>query len=179
MLHATIERAGGEVEPVGAALNECVVAAGPPFRMISLDVSIEGRPGPLFSGDGLIVATPVGSTAYNLSAGGPILHPDQRSIVVTPVAAHSLSFRSIVIPDNREVLLTVRRANKTADGQTGTTLVLDGQRLLPLYDGDSVRIRRHDRRLLLVGNPDGNFWATMIEKMHWAVSPGRQGLSPR
>src|SRR5690606_8901839 len=107
------------------ALNDCVVTAGPPYRMIELDVYIDGEPGPTLRGDGVIVSTPIGSTAYNVSAGGPIVSPDLDSFTITPHAAHSLAFRPIVVPSSCEIDLHLRKGNDADDG--GTTLVLDGQ----------------------------------------------------
>lgn len=180
LLEAKIERESGTGgEDLGLALNECSIAAGPPFRMIALDLSIDGQPGPLLQGDGVIVATPTGSTAYNIAAGGPILAPTAECLVVTPVAAHSLSFRSIVVPQDAEIRITVRRANHHEQNHgSGTTLVLDGQRMAPLREGDRVTLRRHPSPLRVVTNRGANYWQTLIRKMHWAVSPGERPDSP-
>jgi NAD+ kinase len=173
LLDATIERSNGVVEPVGIALNECSVTAGPPYRMIALDISIDHQPGPLLQGDGVIVATPTGSTAYNAAANGPILAPTAECLVLTPVAAHSLSFRSIVVSLKSEIRLNVRRANHhELNHGAGTTLVLDGQTMAPLTEGDSVVIRRRPEPLTVVTNRAANYWQTLIRKMHWAVPPG-------
>ena len=178
LLDAVVERAGGAPEHAGIALNECTIAAGPPYRMIALDISIDGQPGPELKGDGVIVATPTGSTAYNVAAGGPILAPAAQCLVLTPVAAHSLSFRSIVVPLTSEIRLTVRRANHYEFNHgAGTTLVLDGQAMAPLREGDSVVIRRRPEPLKVVTNRSANYWQTLIRKMHWAVSPGPRGPS--
>src|SRR5690606_2223713 len=104
-----------------------------------------GEPGPTVSGDGLIVATPTGSTAYNVSAGGPIVSPDTDAMVITPIAAHSLSFRPIVVGGASRVEFRADRVNQTY-GETdrrfgpgrGTTLVLDGQITTPLLEGERV-----------------------------------------
>lgn len=180
LLGAIIERVDGNPEDLGLALNECSIAAGPPFRMIALDLSIDDQPGPLLQGDGVIVATPTGSTAYNIAAGGPILAPTTQCLVVTPVAAHSLSFRSIVVPQDALIRITVRRANHHEFNHgAGTTLVLDGQRMAPLRAGDRVRIQIHPKPLRVVTNRRANYWQTLIRKMHWAVAPGeRQGAGP-
>lgn len=175
LLGATVEHADGTTEDLGHALNECSIAAGPPFRMIALDLSIDGQPGPLLQGDGVIIATPTGSTAYNIAAGGPILAPTTPCLVVTPVAAHSLSFRSIVVPQEAEIRLTVQRANHhDLNHGAGTTLVLDGQRMAPLRRGDRVTIRMHPKPLRVVTNRSANYWQTLIRKMHWAVAPGER-----
>ncbi|HCT45515.1 MAG TPA: NAD(+) kinase, partial [Phycisphaerales bacterium] len=102
-LHGVVRDAKGQPRFSGFALNEFVVSAGPPFRMITLDISVDKQVGPKVSGDGLIVSTPLGSTAYNVSAGGPIVAPNVDAMIVTPIAAHSLSFRPIVIRSSAQV----------------------------------------------------------------------------
>lgn len=165
LLRAEIVRRDGTVEFAGLALNDVVVTAGPPFRMIEIALRLDGREGPDLLGDGAIVSTPVGSTAYNVSAGGPIVDPELEAIVITPNAAHSLAFRPIVAPASLEVDMHVRRANE------GTTLVLDGVPAAPLSVGDVVRVRRHDRNARLVANPDHDYWRTLMGKMRWAQPP--------
>lgn len=152
------------------ALNEAVITAGPPYRMIDLTLSIDSAPGPTVSGDGLIVSTPTGSTAYNVSAGGPIVAPEVDALVITPIAAHSLAFRPIVVGGNSVIDITLTRANADTKGQ-GTTLVVDGQVSAPLTGGERLRISRHDRSARFVTNPAGNYWKTLVEKMRWAETP--------
>jgi NAD+ kinase len=157
-----------------AALNECVVTAGPPYRMITLSLCIDGEEGPTVSGDGLIISTPTGSTAYNVSAGGPIVAPDTDALVITPIAAHSLSFRPIVVPGSSRVEFTMLRVNHGASGSaigTGTTLVLDGQVTTPLTEGERVVVTGDGQRVRFVRNPGGGYWRTLIEKMDWASRP--------
>lgn len=164
LVSITSER--GETRPCGLALNEAVITAGPPFRMIELCLRIDGAAGPRLSGDGLIVSTPLGSTAYNLSAGGPILSPGVPAWSVTPIAAHSLAFRPIIVPETTELEASLLRVN-----EGGSSVVLDGQVVAPVDAGDRVRIRRADERVRFVRNPQGNFWRTVIEKLHWAAAP--------
>jgi len=155
------------------ALNDCVVTAGPPYRMIEIALDIRDQAGPTFRGDGVIISTPVGSTAYNASAGGPIVSPEQDSLIITPIAAHSLAFRPIVVPGDWPIDLAVTRANESDEG--GTTLVLDGHVHTRLHEGWRVRIRRHhDHNVDLVVNPETTYWATLIQKLHWAAAPGRR-----
>jgi NAD+ kinase len=155
---------------VGLALNDAVVTAGPPYRMITICLRIDDQDGPAATGDGLIVSTAVGSTAYNVSAGGPILHPVVDAMVITPIAAHSLSFRPIVVPAGAEIELIAEDVNDDGRGG-GTTLVLDGQNSARLSRGDRIVIRRHDVPVQFVRNPDSQYWATLINKMHWALPP--------
>ena len=154
------------------ALNEAVITAGPPYRMISLSVKIDGQIGPRVAGDGLIVATPVGSTAYNASAGGPIIAPDVSAMVITPIAAHSLSFRPVVVPGASTIELALDRVNDRAglEGPLGgTSLVLDGQLAVRLHAGQRVLIKQHTRFARFVRNQHGSYWSTLIDKMRWAA----------
>lgn len=147
------------------ALNDAVVTAGPPFHMIELSLGVDGEFGVHVWGDGVIVCTPSGSTAYNVSAGGPILNPPVRAFCVTPIAPHSLSFRPVIVPSDLRIMLIARQVNR------GTTLVCDGQDAARLKKGDQVIIRRADRDLLLVENPHSRRWRALAEKLHWASTP--------
>ncbi len=151
------------------AFNEFVVTAGPPFRMISLELTIDGEPGPAVSGDGMIVATPMGSTAYNVSAGGPIVAPGAAAYVITPIAAHSLSFRPIVVPDSCVVELRVDEVN--AENGGGTTLVADGRISHRIKSGDRIRYAATEQSIELVVDPGVSYWRTLLGKMHWAAAP--------
>lgn len=154
------------------ALNDAVITAGPPYRMIALTMSIDGQPGPQVAGDGLIVATPMGSTAYNVSAGGPIISPEVSAMVVTPIAPHSLSFRPVVVPGSGTIELTLDRVNDQPDldgPAGGTCLVLDGQMALRLHAGQKVIIRQHSRHAHFVRNPRSSYWRTLIDKMRWGA----------
>lgn len=175
-LRATISD-DGAAEPLddAVALNEFVVAAGPPYRMITLSLTIDGHAGPTVSGDGLIVSTPLGSTAYNVSSGGPIISPDLDAAVVTPIAAHSLAFRPIVVPTSTAISITVLEANQPGAGAEGTALVADGQILRNIGAGQRVGITVGDDRVQFAHDPDANYWDTLMHKMHWAVQPRVRG----
>ncbi|MCL4221900.1 MAG: NAD(+)/NADH kinase [Phycisphaerales bacterium] len=164
-----VSRAGDPPHFSALALNEFVVTAGPPFRMISCTLSIDGHPGPAFTGDGLIVSTPMGSTAYNISAGGPIVAPGVDAMVITPIAAHSLSFRPIVVPSSCQVDLFMNRVND-GDGW-GTTLVADGQVDHRVSKGDRIRFRAAAQHVDLVVDPEMSYWARLLGKMQWAAAP--------
>jgi NAD+ kinase len=172
MLHATVNRADRSSPAFASiALNDCAITAGPPYRVIEIGLALDGNGGPTIRGDGVVVSTPSGSTAYSVAAGGPIVAPGVNGISITPIAAHSLSFRPMVAPGSVRVDLRLIQGNR-ADGQGGTTLVLDGQIQTPLMTGDSVSIRQHDRRLRLISNPESTFWRTLVRKMLWASTPG-------
>jgi len=169
MIDAEVVSGDGRVRHTGHALNDAVVTAGPPFRMIEVEISLGGERGPTTRGDGVIVATPFGSTAYNVSAGGPIVVPDIEALTVTPIAAHSLSFRPIVAPKSARIGLRLRRVNSTEVG--GTSLVLDGQQQFRLEEGDEVRLVLGTRTTPLVRNPQWSYWRTLMDKLHWAAPP--------
>ncbi|MEO1584956.1 MAG: NAD(+)/NADH kinase [Planctomycetota bacterium] len=169
MLDATIIADDGTANHVGSALNEAAVTAGPPYRVIELGISIDGESGPSVRGDGLIVSTSLGSTAYNVSAGGPICHPRVDATLITPIAAHSLAFRPIAVPGDAAIELTPTQLN--TQGDDGTTLVLDGQIQQRILEGQRVRIERATRGIELVTNTNGSYWRTLIDKLHWAKPP--------
>jgi NAD+ kinase len=167
MMLAVSVDGGGHQKLSGTAVNDCVVHAGPPFRMISLSISLDGSEVTRIVGDGLIVATPVGSTAYNLSAGGPILQPTVRGIAITPICAHSLTHKPLVVDQNVTVRITPERINE------GTRVIVDGQDMLPVSMDDQVTVRRSRQHFLLVENPAYPAWYTLVEKLKWGQATPR------
>jgi NAD+ kinase len=155
----------GTLVDSGLAINECVVTAGPPFRMIELRIDIDGAEGPTLTGDGVIVATPIGSTAYNVSAGGPIVHHAVDCMIITPLAAHSLAFRPIVVSEQSRFVVHLVRSNE------GTTVVLDGQVQRPMDPGMTLRLAPHPKRACFVANPGSTYWRILLDKMRWAAPP--------
>jgi len=147
------------------AINDVVVTAGPPSRIIELKIRVDGQSVTDCIGDGLIVATPTGSTAYNLSAGGPILNGKVAGAVVTPICAHSLSFRPIVISAESTVEVVGVRLN------AGTAVLIDGQVSTKLAAGDVIRVQRHTGKFLIVNNPLSSHWETLARKLNWAGKP--------
>ena len=165
LLSVEVEHVGGARE-TGTAINDAVVTAGAPHRMIEMALTVDDDDaGVDITGDGVIVATPTGSTAYSASAGGPIVHPDVGGITITPICAQSLAFRPVVVPARETVALWMRRANE------GTCVVLDGQRHIPLGRGDTVRLKEHERKALFVANPSNRYWDALRAKMKWAAPP--------
>jgi NAD+ kinase len=171
LLATSVLSPDGTERVAGIGLNEAVVTAGPPYRVIQLEVRIDGHSGPVFGGDGLIVSTATGSTAYNLNAGGPILSPLVDAFAITPIAPQSLSFRPILVPGTSRVELTLMRGNAEGASGTGTTLVLDGQVMHPLITGERVTIRRAKETLRFVINPAYDFWSALSTKLRWAELP--------
>ena len=160
-------------EPVWSsiAMNDAVINAGEPFRMVEVELAIEPQQSHVsatsLAGDGLIVSTPTGSTAYNLAAGGPIVSPGINGLCVSATTPHSLAFRPIVYSASCDTWLYIRRAN------SGTMLVLDGQRRTPIHTDHQLRITRYPRDVTVAHNPDFNYWSMLAEKMHWAARPQR------
>jgi NAD+ kinase len=150
---------------VATSLNDAVVTAGSPFRMIDLELNADSETGVRYSGDGVIVATASGSTAYNVSAGGPILSPNVDAMCITPICPHSLSFRPVVLAMTSTVMITAKRVN------TGTTLICDGQTHTEIREGERIVIRRNPHDVLMVDNPDTKEWHILAEKLQWAVGP--------
>jgi NAD+ kinase len=111
----------------------------------------------------------VGSTAYNASAGGPVVHPDTEVLIVTPEAAHSLAFRPVVVPSHTDVRLDVMRANP------GTSLLCDGIPVESLQVGDTVVVSRHHHMARLIANPDCSYLHTLSQKLRWAAPPDYRG----
>lgn len=153
---------------VSTALNDAVVSAGAPFRMIELELGADGEAGIRYFGDGVIISTPSGSTAYNVSSGGPIISPNVEAIVITPICPHSLSFRPVVVSSHSVVNVVAKKVNP------GTTLICDGQASVKLTTGDRVIIRRAGYDVRLIENPDAREWRTLAEKLGWGVSPSYQ-----
>lgn len=151
-----------------SAINDIFITAGPSFRTIELKISVDGQPLAGCVSDGLIISTPTGSTAYNLSAGGPILSPNMEAMVITPICPHSLSFRPIVI--NADSIVEVRgiRVNE------GTTVSIDGQVSLRLTIDNVVRVERDNCDFLIVNNPLRSQWDTLAAKLSWAETPKYQ-----
>ena len=148
------------------AVNDVVITAGAPFSMIELKISVQGQMLASCIGDGVILSTPTGSTAYNLSAGGPILSANLSAMVLTPVCPHSLSFRPIVIQAESQVEIHPVRVNEH------TSVLLDGQVQGPLQADDVIAIRKHEGQFLVVNNPLRTQWDTLASKLKWAGKPG-------
>ncbi|MHC4865648.1 MAG: NAD(+)/NADH kinase [Planctomycetota bacterium] len=155
----------GEEQFSSAAINDVFITSGPPFRMIELQVSVDGQAIAGCVSDGLVICTPTGSTAYNLSAGGPILSGKMEAMVVTPICPHSLSFRPIVINADSTVEVAGVQVNE------GTTLSIDGQIWRKLSIDDVVRVVRHKSNFLVVNNPVRTQWETLATKLRWAETP--------
>jgi NAD+ kinase len=151
-------------------LNDAVLRAAPPFTLVEIGLRIDGEEVMTYRGDGLILATPVGSTAHSLSAGGPILPPDAHMVVVTPICAHTLTQRPLVD--------STHKVFEMSPGGRGisTHLVIDGQVQVPLTAGDRVVARRGRTPFPMIRLPGHSFYRTLREKLGWgAHPPGERG----
>lgn len=144
-------------------LNDVVINKGAVARMIQIGIRIDGREIGALKADGLIVSTPTGSTAYSLSAGGPIVQPYVPALVLSPICPHTLSFRPMVVASSSRIRLEVLTAGEEV------YLTLDGQRGMTLGKNDAVEVKKADFELELVSSPKRNYFDLLKEKLAWAT----------
>jgi NAD+ kinase len=160
MFETTATRRGKPLcEALG--LNETSVLAGPPFKMIDVELHVDGELATTYSCDGLIVSTPVGSTAHSLSVGGPILRKNLQAFVIVPIAPHTLTHRPVIDSADHSFELAVPEPN------AGTSLVVDGRVLCKLEPEDRVRIVRSRATFQLVEVSGQAYYRTLHEKLGW------------
>jgi NAD+ kinase len=164
LLHAAVTRDGEPVDE-STALNDVIVHKKDIARMIELDTWIDGHFLNRNRSDGLIVATPTGSTAYALSGGGPILHPDLDAITLVPICPHTLSNRPIVINHDSRIEIVIH------EGTLQAQISCDGQVTLTLDPGDRVTVRRHDHDLRLIHPPGHDYFDVLRRKLRWSEQP--------
>jgi len=143
------------------ALNEATVLAGPPFKMVDIELYVDGELVTTYSCDGLIVSTPVGSTAHSLSAGGPILRNDMQALIILPISPHTMTHRPVVESADRTIELAVPQPHE------GTSLVVDGHVLGTLQPADRVRIVRSQARFQMVVVRGQSYYRRLREKLDW------------
>lgn len=160
MLHCELIR-DGEVRGPWLSLNEVAILNGPPFGLLDVELWVDRDLATVYSGDGLILATPVGSTAHSLSAGGPILRKDLDAVVICPISPHTLSNRPVV--DSADRFYELRALNP----QPNTMLVIDGQVVEAIREEDRVCVRRAGPRFRLVSAPGHSYYRTLREKLGW------------
>ncbi len=141
-------------------LNDVVLAKGALSRMVELEIRFGGTFVSTLRGDGIIVATPTGSTAYALAAAGPIMDPTMRGVILAPICPHTLTQRPLVLPDDRTVELCIRN-------ETEVFITLDGQKGMKLQRGDRVQAKQSQNRVLLVRNPRIDFFGILRAKLRW------------
>lgn len=160
ILQSVVYRQGEQVVH-SYVLNDVVVSKGTLSRLIKVEVYIDKIFVTSMRGDGLIVSTPTGSTAYSLSAGGPILHPSVEALTLTPISPHTLTNRPIVIPDRVKVEVIL----KTRD--EGVTVTFDGQVGFSLRQDDVVEIEAAEKKIALIRSPEKNYFETLRKKLKW------------
>jgi NAD+ kinase len=152
----------GTVADRQLGLNEVVIANGPPFAILNVNLYVDSELVTTYSCDGLIVSTPVGSTAHNLSAGGPILRKDLQAFVVSPISPHTLTYRPVV--DSADRVFELEVVQPLAE----TSVVVDGRVLDRLAPRDRVRVRRADVTFKLAAAPGHGYYRTLREKLGWS-----------
>lgn len=163
LLKATIINPDDETRSA-VALNDVVLQRREPGRMLDFRTRIAGRYVNTHSGDGLIVATPTGSTAYSLSCGGPIMEPALDAVVIVPICPHTLSDRPIVIPAEQQIEVTLlERADTRAE------VTIDGHSIGEIGTGDRLLISRADQRITLIHPPGYDYYETLRSKLHWGL----------
>jgi len=173
-LMLAVRREPADAEPrEHLVLNDVLMAGGEPHRMAGIAATIDGEPLTVYYGDGVLVSTPTGSTAYCMAAGGPLLAPGLEAVVLVPICPHSLTHRPIVLRPEAEVVLEL------SELQDQAVCVVDGQEQVRLARGDRVRIRRADASFLLVQNGRPGAFATLSRKLHWGHPPRYEDRRPK
>jgi len=161
MLHADLQRADGD-SASGIAFNDVVLQRRETGRMVDFETSVAGQFVNTHSGDGLIVASPTGSTAYALSCGGPIVEPQLDAMVVVPICPHTLTDRPIVIAANQKIEICL-----LARENTGAEVAIDGHSIGPISPDDTLTITAADQRIRLVHPPGYDFYGILRSKLLW------------
>ncbi len=172
LLHSKVYQ-GDKVLGEGDALNDVVIHKWDVARMIEFETYIDGRRLNTHRADGLIVATPTGSTAYALSGGGPIVHPALSAVVVVPICPHTLSDRPIMIGADSRIDVVIGERNRLQ-----AQVTCDGQHGVKLEPGDRVSISKKERKVRLIHPAAYDYFAILRAKLHWGVGPPSHGLDP-
>ena len=160
MLRAGVIRKGERLAEFHV-LNDAVIDKGALARIIDLETTIDGEYLTTFKSDGLIISTPTGSTAYNLSAGGPIVYPSLHTVIITPICPHTLTNRPIMVPDEVEIRVVLKAKNQEV------ALTLDGQQGFSLEYEDVVEIKKRETDILLIKSPFRTYFEVLREKLKW------------
>ena len=161
MLRASVHR-DGKVVASQQGLNEAAVLGGPPYRILNIDLAVDTVHATSYACDGLIVSTPVGSTAHNLSAGGPILRKNLQAFVISPISPHTLTYRPVVDTADRTFELSVVNPNES------TSLVVDGRVVTGIEPRDTIRVERAPCAFQMVAVPGQNDYQTLRDKLGWS-----------
>lgn len=165
LLAITVKR-GKKTVVTGNVLNEAVIAQGAISRLIDLHTTVNGDPLTTFHADGVILATPTGSTAYSLAAGGPVVHPTLPATIVTPINPHSFTQKPIVLPSEQEIEITIlTKENKFGD--ISVSMTLDGQTYVTLKKGDVVHATVAKETVKFLRRPEETYFGTLRTKLKW------------
>ena len=160
-LRARVLTAVGTQRQEWIGLNDVVLHKGGFARVVNLRVAANGEPVATYAADGVVLSTPTGSTAYSLSAGGPVVFPTLETIVVTPVSAHTLAIRTVILPASAEVTL------QAEDGPEELLVTVDGQVGTNFAAGETLSVRRAEGGVLIVRFPGTSFFSTLRQKLGW------------
>jgi len=162
MLRATLRKEKGDgIEAQSLALNDAVISGGPFSRIMSLETHIDGQHVATYSADGLIVATPSGSTAYSLSAGGPIVHPGLSAFILTPICPHTLTVRPYIVSAESRISIAVRSVH------SDIMLTIDGQEAFDLHPGSVIEIERATETVRLIRSLRRSYYEVLRTKLKW------------
>lgn len=165
LLHISTMR-GADVVHEGIALNEAVIAQGMIARLVNLQTTINEEALTTFHADGLIISTPTGSTAYSLSAGGPIVHPNLSAMILTPINPHSFAQKPIVVRGDATVSVQVlMKESKFSDASS--VLTIDGQIYVPLHNKDTITVTKSEKTVKFLRRKQDTFFGTLREKLKW------------
>jgi NAD+ kinase len=165
MFDAVVQR-GGRTIACFSGLNDAVVRSSEHSRIVGLRLLLSSTYIARYRADGLILATPTGSTAYSMSAGGPILHPEMEAFILNPICPFTLASRPMVVPDREELAVEVEERQRTA-----VVLQVDGQEMYRLQPGDRVLFRKSARATLIILSDQRNFYQVLASKLNWAGQP--------
>ncbi len=157
---------GGERVGQYVGLNDAVISAGGISKLIKLSVDLREATLGRYRADGMIVATPTGSTAYSAAAGGPILHPEMDAMILNPICPFTLSHRPIVLPPEEVITITVESAQRTS-----ILITVDGQSELSLQSGDRITVRRSQHRAYIIRSNKRSFYEVLRSKLNWSGGP--------
>ena len=155
-----------KTKSLGVALNDVVLSRGNETHLIAFDVSINDQFVSHYRADGLIIATPTGSTAYALSAGGPIMHPHLNAIVIVPMFSHSLNSRPLVIDANDKIVIKINEENEST-----LQISCDGHESHPIHPGESIHLEKNKQSLKLLHPCDYQYYDTLRAKLSWGSKP--------
>jgi NAD+ kinase len=168
MLDVTISH-GKTIINAGTVLNDVVINRGNLSRIVELETAINDQYLTTYKADGLIISTPTGSTAYSLSAGGPIVYPEKDLIIINPICPHTLTNRPIIIPQDSTLRVTMWSKEK------GATLTMDGQESFRIWSGDIINVKKSKLVTKLVLSPHRSYWEILRSKLGWGGLPSGAG----